>query len=329
MHMKYITFLSMACAAFFSAVTVNAIYLEYGTVKGESAAEADPIEMEIKTLEVEVEGVYQQNETDLDFIKREAQKEDAYVQDNSPNNEQRKQGTIQTADFDTKTQETDADDMERTRLFEDMSDDDDSFFDIEYMIDELEEDISETERDVSEDDVSDDDEDDDEDDDVRITIRGDELRGWDPKKKEEILGLAPRRADEVDDDTDFAFLVMQTAHDDAAMESISFNFEKIDIAYQSSGKLLGFIPIIFTEDIELDTDGDDAGRVKVRLPWFSFLVSEDVRASEVEEEASKGEKEKWIELQSWQFVRAEAFNMLSNILKTRHDTVKNSVNNIR
>jgi hypothetical protein len=164
-----------------------------------------------------------------------------------------------------------------------------------------------------------------------ITIQGVTVRGWDYTKKEEILDAAPEDPSDVATKEDLELFVMSTVEADANMESVSFNFDKIVIHYATSGRLFGIIPLTFTEVVELDTDptSKTVGRVKVKFPWFRFLLRPDISAGEVEEAAEKGH-DKWIALDSWSATdQAEAFASVSNILKTRHDTVKNSISNVR
>lgn len=114
---------------------------------------------------------------------------------------------------------------------------------------------------------------------------------------------------------------------DEGVEAIDVEDDKIVIAHKAQGLFLGLIRISFTERVEVGTSGDGAGKVKVRLPWFSFLVSEDVSAADIESEVVKKiDALKW-EAKLPQF--AEVISIVSNVLKTKHDTVKNSINNVR
>ena len=156
------------------------------------------------------------------------------------------------------------------------------------------------------------------------------VRGWDPKQKQEFLATVKAHA-EVQSGQDLENFAKGVLLKDENIEELSLNYEKIVINYRSSGKLFGFIPLSFTQEVELDTAGENVGRVKVKMPWFSFLMRADVGGDDVEEEASKQkDHDKWINIESWSFgERAEALSTLSNILKTKHDTVKNSIGNIR
>jgi hypothetical protein len=90
---------------------------------------------------------------------------------------------------------------------------------------------------------------------------------------------------------------------DIPVESISLNFEKITTKSNAEVKLFGFIPLSAQATVEIDAEQ----RVKVKFPWWAFLAS------------GKNKEE----------LGQRVFTTLSDVLKTRHDTVKNSINNVR
>ncbi|OGG79973.1 hypothetical protein A3A39_01155 [Candidatus Kaiserbacteria bacterium RIFCSPLOWO2_01_FULL_54_13] len=155
-----------------------------------------------------------------------------------------------------------------------------------------------------------------------------EVRGWDPKQKQEFLATVKAHT-QVQSGQDLENFAKGVLLKDENIEEVSADKGTVTVKYQANGKLLGFIPISFTETVELETKGEAAGSVKVKFPWFAFLVTTDVSAGDLEEELAKGQ-EKWLHVESWSFpALAEAFNTLTIVLKTKHDTVKNSINNIR
>lgn len=167
---------------------------------------------------------------------------------------------------------------------------------------------------------------------ITVNLRAADLRDADEETKREVLSRVPTTTDAVLTGDDLALFILSEAASDPAMEQVSFNFEKIEMKHRAKGKLFGFIPITFTERVEVDTsEGTEPGTVKVKLPWYGFLVNEDVRPEEVEAEAKKGHKE-WIDVESWSWgmsQRAAMFQSISNVLKTKHDTAKNSIGNMR
>lgn len=163
------------------------------------------------------------------------------------------------------------------------------------------------------------------------------VRGWDPEKKQEILDTAPTRPEDVTSEEGLEGFAARVMIEDERMKSVAFEEEKVVVKYASRGRLFGLIPIGFTQTVEVDSrqEGERPRMVKVRLPWFSFLVAEDVSARDIEaaaEEELKGGKgddhKDWIELSSFSN-QAGVFRSISNVLKTRHDTVKNSIGNVR
>src|SRR3989344_969597 len=96
-------------------------------------------------------------------------------------------------------------------------------------------------------------------------------------------------------------------------------------------KWFGLIPASYKAEVSIDkgnNDNWDFGRVKVKFPWYSFLLRKGTSANElknaVQQEESKKEGGKdWIELESWSFIStAQAMHLVSNIMKTKHDTAK-------
>jgi len=89
----------------------------------------------------------------------------------------------------------------------------------------------------------------------------------------------------------------------APVESVSMNFEKIKTKVVQEVKLFGIIPVTTTADVEIDAQS----KVKVKFPWWAALAS-----------GKDGDG-----------LGKAVFSTLSTILKTKHDTVKNSIGNIR
>ncbi len=99
-------------------------------------------------------------------------------------------------------------------------------------------------------------------------------------------------------------ILLQGAQEEGApIENISLNYEKVEAKVTQPVKFLGFIPLTARATVEIDAED----RVKVRFPWWAILASG---------KDSEG-------------VGERTFATLSNVLKTKHDTVKNSINNIR
>lgn len=85
-------------------------------------------------------------------------------------------------------------------------------------------------------------------------------------------------------------------------EQVSMNFEKIKTKVHQEIRLFGFIPVTAEATVEIDAEE----RVTVKFPWWSFLAGG--------KDASLGQK---------------VFSSISDVLKTKHDTLKNAIGNIR
>lgn len=116
----------------------------------------------------------------------------------------------------------------------------------------------------------------------------------DPKDEEEqAQGL--ERAAEV--------LLVNAQASEQAIESISLNFEKISTRVKHEVKLFGVIPSQAKATVEIDADG----KVTVKFPWWvAFASGKDSDAL--------GDK---------------IVEVLSDVLKAHHDTIKNAIGNIR
>ena len=141
-------------------------------------------------------------------------------------------------------------------------------------------------------------------------------------------------------------------------ESLSLNYEKIKFTYNMPAKWLGIIPASYKAEVSIDkgkNENWDFGNVKVKFPWYSFLMRKGTSANKltqaVQEQGQQaantdsqnpvevtagtegleddGHKD-WINLVSSGLAQqAQAMQTISNVLKTKHDTVKNSIGNIR
>lgn len=158
-----------------------------------------------------------------------------------------------------------------------------------------------------------------------INIAVGDVNGLTEEEKQTFLAQVKAHA-EVQSEQDLQNFARGVLLENAAMEEMSLNFEKIKTKYRSSGKLFGFLPVSFSQEVEVDTEGDDFGRVKVTMPWYSFLLKPDVPAAELESAigVSVGDND------NWNFgAYASVVATISNVLKTKHDTAKNAIGNIR
>lgn len=162
-----------------------------------------------------------------------------------------------------------------------------------------------------------------------VSVSAVEVRGWDPKQKQEFLATVKAHA-QVQSGEDLENFAKGVLLENENMEEISLNFEKIKLKHRASGKLFGFIPVSFTETVEIDPATEAAGRIKVKFPWYAFFIAKDVSAEEIEAEI--GMNEKWMkgDNENWNFgAQAEIITSVSNILKTKHETAMNSIRNMK
>lgn len=163
-----------------------------------------------------------------------------------------------------------------------------------------------------------------------ISVSAVEVRGWDPEQKQEFLQEVKTFA-ELQSGQDLENFAKGVLLEDENIKDIEFRTNGLEVAYKATGKLLGFIPHTFTERVVAEgEDGQDI-EVKVKLPWYSFLLSPDVDPNEIANEAKKKHKEV-IHIESWSFGASNAGTflvILSDILQTKHDTAKNSIGNVR
>ncbi|MEK7063841.1 MAG: hypothetical protein AAB955_04105 [Patescibacteria group bacterium] len=117
--------------------------------------------------------------------------------------------------------------------------------------------------------------------------------GSDDDSEERLQGLA--RAE--------AVLLENAKASEQAIESVSLNFEKISTKIKHEVRLFGFIPATATATVDIDAEEE----VHVSFPWWAiFATGRDDDA-----------------------VGKKVVEAIANVLKTKHDTVKNAINNVR
>ena len=161
------------------------------------------------------------------------------------------------------------------------------------------------------------------------------VRGWDPEKKEEIVG----RPEETKTPADLKVYIEALTLSDAAIKGITLREGVAEIATSEPGKLFGFIPVSMSSNVAVDFNLKDTTAdpvdVNVKLPWWSMFVKKSFSSSALEKELHTG-----LSGGIWQKVDnsdmpvsasmvARTLGFVSNVLKTKHDTAKNSVSNVR
>ena len=162
-----------------------------------------------------------------------------------------------------------------------------------------------------------------------------EVRGWNPDKKEIIVGpiLAgndPPVIEVVLDPTSITSLeeleafAANLANQDSNIKLIKLTSESIELDYQYEGRLFGVFPIKAWTRAFIGNDN----RVKLKNPWYDIFIKKSIKyeLSDSESDLSKLQiqgLQNELQKQAW------SLQLISNIMKTKHDTVKNSINNIR
>ena len=149
------------------------------------------------------------------------------------------------------------------------------------------------------------------------------VRGWDSREKVDMPGRGPVMAAQVLEEKG-----REIAKRDENIRRVLATKESVEIDYSHPGRLFGFFDITYRVRYSMDKEG----RVKVRFPWYRFMLrdaSGDL-AKSVEYVFQNNETNlDFLKLQDDVLRQTQALQTLSSVLKTKHDTVKNSIGNIR
>lgn len=190
---------------------------------------------------------------------------------------------------------------------------------------------------------------------LNIDLRGDELkkfraeavavdqvsnvnvRGWDHEKKEEVIG----KPEAVRTFEDLQVYIEAVVLNDAAIEGIEIRQGILELESREQGKLFGFIPIEMSSRVivDLTLQDSESDPVDVKLPWWHIFVKKSYSPSALEEELRANtigvfDPSKWENVDNSEAPAdasrvARVLGFISNIMKTRHDTVRNSISNVR
>jgi hypothetical protein len=160
------------------------------------------------------------------------------------------------------------------------------------------------------------------------------VRGWNPEKKEEIVA----HPESVKTSDELKTYVEAVALRDEALTNVQIKKDTIEVESREKGKLLWLFPVEMTSRVVVSFKLKDstADQVSVRLPWWHIFVAKRYTSSDIETDISAG-----LNASVWQKVDnsevsvdtvthvSQVLETVSNVLKTRHDTVKNSISNVR
>ncbi|MDO8521603.1 MAG: hypothetical protein Q7S52_05805, partial [bacterium] len=163
------------------------------------------------------------------------------------------------------------------------------------------------------------------------------VRGWDPEKKEEIVG----KPEAVKTFEDLQVYIEAVALNDAAITGIEIRQGILELESREQGKLFGFIPIEMSSSVVVKFTLEDSTEdpVDVKFPWWHIFVKKSYSPSVLEGELRADttgafDPSKWEKIDNSEAPTdasrvARALGFISNIMKTKHDTVKNSIGNVR
>ena len=132
------------------------------------------------------------------------------------------------------------------------------------------------------------------------------VRGWDAEKKQEIEGK-----------------IKAEAQLNKNITSTEITEDSVDLNYSAPAKILWLIPI----KINLNINSDSNGRVKVKFPWYKFLLKTDFSniAEEINGVFQNNQSNlEFLKLQDSAQRQTGLFQAISNILKAKHDISQQS-----
>ena len=157
-----------------------------------------------------------------------------------------------------------------------------------------------------------------------ISAEAQEIRGWDEKKKSDFLETV-KEYSQVKSGQDLENFAKGVLLKDEKVKSIQADEEKVEMEYKMPARFLGIFSASLAARAKIARDGS----VKVAYPWYSFLFKKLVAANDIKSEAEASLPEVGDEALVLFEKRALMIKTLSSIMKTKHDTVKNSIGNIR
>jgi hypothetical protein len=110
--------------------------------------------------------------------------------------------------------------------------------------------------------------------------------------------------------------------------SVDITEDNVDLNYSAPAKLFGFIPL----NIKLNVNSDSKGVVKVKFPWYKFLLTTDFSniAEEINYIFQNNQTDlEFLKSQDAVQRQSQIFNVISNILKAMHDASQQEISNIK
>ena len=92
------------------------------------------------------------------------------------------------------------------------------------------------------------------------------------------LFLRTKDIETEEDLTDYAGALLVSSDE---VSSISVSDDVVSLTYDQPVKLFGLFSVAMKHRVDVASDPDKVGRVKVRFPWWSFLAKKDISADEI------------------------------------------------
>ncbi len=115
-----------------------------------------------------------------------------------------------------------------------------------------------------------------------------------------------------------------------AIEGVKVGNNSSIISHKRRGTFLGFIPVDYVMDIEVDENGVKG----IQKPWWSFMLGDDTRDLEdrlrqTNDELSSGSEISKVQLQDLMSRRQTAIQLVGNILSEQQNTSMSIIRNMR
>lgn len=169
-----------------------------------------------------------------------------------------------------------------------------------------------------------------------VSVSAVEIRGWNPQKKEEFLVTVKEHA-ELQSEQDLENFATGVLLKDKNIKSAELSEDSIDIEYSVPAKFLGIFNGSIKVNISAKKGGEEIetdkyGRVKVKFPWYRFLfrTEEIVRPKQIKTVLNK----ELVDLQEIGIEnniqrQAQVLSIMSDVMKSAHDTATNIIRNLK
>jgi hypothetical protein len=170
---------------------------------------------------------------------------------------------------------------------------------------------------------------------IRENYKSDvEVRGWDPKEKKVTL-----QASDIQEYKDLEDYSQALVISDNNIKNVEIVEGDVMLTYQQPVKFLG----LFRTTMQQTASVDEAGRVKVRFPWYGFLFKKEVDTTTVSENIAlnyenikidyqtQGEDAQLanIDLQNSLQRQQRTLQIMHNALKAQHDSAMSVIRNLK